>query len=92
MKDQWTFLTNHGHIILYLSKYPHATVREISDKVGITERAVLKIIADLVSDNYIEIVKNGRNNTYSINTDKNLRHELEKQCQLNQFIKLVKDK
>lgn len=89
MSDQWTFLSNHGHVILFLSRNPEATVREISAQVGITERAVLKIIADLSQDDYLIINKIGRNNTYRINTNKTLRHPLEKNCKIERFVNLI---
>lgn len=89
MSDQWTFLSNHGHVILFLSRNPEATVREISAQVGITERAVLKIIADLSQDDYLIINKIGRNNTYRINANKTLRHPLEKNCKIERFVKLI---
>ena len=89
MSDQWTFLTNHGHVILYLSKHADATVREIADKIGITERAVLKIIADLSQEGYIKIQKNGRNNVYTLDLKKTLRHDLEKSCKIEKFLKLI---
>ncbi len=89
MSDQWTFLSNHGHVILFLSHNPEATVREISVQVGITERAVLKIIADLSQDGYVIINKIGRNNTYRINANKTLRHPLEKNCKIERFVNLI---
>jgi predicted transcriptional regulator len=89
MSDQWTFISNHGHVILFLSRNPDATVREISSQVGITERAVLKIIADLSQDEYVEIIKIGRNNTYRINSNKTLRHPLEKNCKIERFVSLI---
>ncbi len=67
------------------------TVREMSVKVGITERATQRIIADLVRDNYIKVTKSGRNNNYEVISDKHLKHELEKECQISDFIKVIKD-
>ncbi|MBL7665810.1 MAG: MarR family transcriptional regulator [Bacteriovoracaceae bacterium] len=91
MSEQWTFLTNYGHVIIFLDKHPDATVREISDQIGITERAVLKIISDLAHDGYLEIKKNGRNNSYIINANKTLRHKLEKSCKIKRFIQIIEN-
>jgi len=90
MSANWNFLTNHGHILFLLAIEPELTVREISLKVGITERAALRIISDLEQDNYIEISKQGRKNTYNVRTDKSLKHDLEKQCQIKDFVNVIK--
>ncbi|HEX6056311.1 MAG TPA: winged helix-turn-helix domain-containing protein, partial [Intrasporangium sp.] len=41
----WTFLTNHGHVLVCVSRDPDATIREIANRVGITERAVQAIVS-----------------------------------------------
>lgn len=93
-KRSWTFLTNHGHVLAYLAKYPHSTTRQIAIAVGITERSVQNVIKDLVEENYVIRNKTGRNNAYEVNSELPLRHPLEKEypvkslldalgCQLN---------
>ncbi len=77
-KCRWTFLNNHGRVFAYVAKYPQTTTRQIASKVGITERAVQKVIKDLVSDGYIVLRKAGRNNNYEVNPDLPMRHPLEK--------------
>lgn len=73
----WTFLTNHTHVLLCLYRNPDVTLREVSMLVGITERMVQKIVAELVEAAYLEVTKVGRRNTYQITVDKKLRHPLE---------------
>jgi predicted transcriptional regulator len=65
-------------------------MRDIAQDVGITERAVQRIIADLIESGYIERQKEGRCNTYRINIDKNLRHPLEQHRLIEDLIKLIK--
>lgn len=77
-KSKWTFLTNHGHVFAYVAKYPQTTTRQIAAKVGITERAVQKVIKDLVDDGYVVRKKAGRNNIYAVNPNLPMRHPLEK--------------
>jgi len=77
-KSKWTFLTNHGRVFAYVAKFPQTTTRQIAGKVGITERAVQKVIWDLVSDGYIILKKAGRNNNYAVNPELPMRHPLEK--------------
>lgn len=73
----WTFLTNHTHVLLCLYRNPEITLREVALLVGITERMVQKIVAELVEAAYMEVTRVGRRNTYRITVDKKLRHPLE---------------
>jgi len=70
----WTFLTNHAQVFLCIAQNVHLTAREIAIKVGITGRAVQRILADLEKDEYIGHVKEGRSNRYTIDLNKPLRH------------------
>lgn len=73
----WTFLTNHTHVLLCLYRDPEITLREVAVLVGITERMVQKIVAELVDAEFLEVTKVGRRNTYRITVEKKLRHPLE---------------
>ena len=73
----WTFLTNHTHVLLCLYRNPEITLREVALLVGITERMVQKIVAELVEADFLEVTRVGRRNTYQITLDKKLRHPLE---------------
>lgn len=72
--SNWTFLTNHAQVFLCIAHNTHLTAREISLQVGITERAVQRIVSDLEKEGYIEHAKEGRTNRYTIDLDKPLRH------------------
>ncbi len=63
-----TFLTNHALVLNFLSRHPSITAYEISSQIGITERAVRKIIADFDDQGYIEKEKAGRRVRYTINS------------------------
>ena len=73
----WTFLTNHTHVLLCLAQGESLTARELSQLIGITERAVQAIVADLVADGYLDKSKEGRRNHYTVNPAGRLRHPLE---------------
>lgn len=90
MIRQWTFFTNHAHILFLLAIDPDIAVKDIAAQVGITERATLRIIADLAKDHFITITKNGRCNSYSVNNDQYLRHDIEGKCKVGDIIKLIK--
>lgn len=71
---EWTFLTNHALVLAYLAKHPQITAREVSISIGITERAVRKIIADLETEGYFKKEKEGRRVRYYINPKLPFRH------------------
>ena len=74
---RWTFLTNHSHVLILLSQNPSLVLREVAVRVGITERAVQRIVADLEEAGVIERERVGRQNHYRIRTDLALRHPIE---------------
>jgi predicted transcriptional regulator len=73
-RPTWLLLTNHGNTLLYIARDPDARARDVAQKVGITERAAQRIIADLIAGGYIERTKIGRRNRYTINRQAHLRH------------------
>lgn len=73
----WTFLTNHAHVLLCISTGENLTVRELALRVGITERSVQAIVTDLTAEGYLIKSKVGRRNVYEVNPDGKLRHPLE---------------
>lgn len=86
---KWTFLTNHAHVIVCLSMDPSMRMRDIADCVGITERAVQKIIADLTHEGYLEIDRRGRCNSYRLNSGLHLRHPIESGHTIGELLKLL---
>lgn len=76
---EWTFLTNHAHVLICLTRDPSMRLRDVAEAVGITERAAQRIVADLVADEYLERIREGRRNRYELRTDRPLRHPLERE-------------
>jgi hypothetical protein len=74
---QWTFLTNHGHVLVCIAHNADVRISEIADLVGIGERAAHRIVSDLVRGGYAVRKKDGRRNTYAVNFEQPLRHPLE---------------
>ena len=66
---KWTFLTNHGQLLLCIAEEPGLTLREIGERIGITERAAHRIVSDLAAAGYIARERHGRRNRYTIETD-----------------------
>ncbi|MFO1042772.1 MAG: ArsR family transcriptional regulator [Planctomycetaceae bacterium] len=87
--QQWTFLTNHSHVLVLLARNPTIVLREVALQVGITERAVQRIIADLEAGQIIEREKVGRRNQYSIRADQSLRHPIESHRTIGELLVLL---
>ncbi len=74
----WTFLSNHAHVLVCLARDPRVRVRDIAGLVGITERRVQKILAELEAAGVIQRMREGRRSRYEINGRAHLRHPLER--------------
>lgn len=86
----WTFLTNHGHVLLALAEDPEVTVEAVARRVGITERSARRIIAELTGAGYVTKERVGRNNRYRLHPERPLRHPVEKQRPVSELIALVR--
>ena len=74
----WTFFTNHAHVLFAVAADPEARLRDLAERVEITERAVQRILADLQAENYVTVTKAGRRNRYKVNPRLSLRHPIER--------------
>ena len=72
--DAWTFLTNHAQVLLCIADDPQIRLRDVAERVGITERAAQRIVADLVDAGYVETSRIGRRNHYTIDRKHPMRH------------------
>jgi predicted ArsR family transcriptional regulator len=88
--DNWTFLTNHSHVLVCILQDQELRVREIADKVGITERAALRILGELQSAGIVTAEKMGRRNKYTVHLDRNLRHPLESHKTLGDLMTFIR--
>lgn len=71
---KWTFLTNHSQVLLCIARNRKTTAKEIAAAVGITERAVQRLIRDLEEAGYISRIRDGRQNAYEIHPERPMRH------------------
>ena len=85
----WTFLSNHTHVLVCLSAGGDQTLRDVASKVGLTERGVQRIVADLEQAGVVERDRDGRRNTYRIHADVALRHPLEAHCRIGELLDLI---
>ena len=87
--ENWTFFSNNVHVLVCLTHTPQPTTREIAIQVGITERAVQRILAKLVAANVVTARKEGRRNNYELDLSQRLRHPLESHKTIGEFIHLI---
>ena len=85
----WTFLSNHSHVLICLARDPELRLRDVADMVGITERAVQRIVSDLEVGRYLTRSREGRRNRYVLHTDLPLRHPLESHRPVGALLDLV---
>lgn len=85
----WTFLSNHTHVLLCLAGQPEQTLRDVAARVGITERAVQRIVADLESAGVLRREREGRRNRYELDLDAPLRHPLERHRSIGDILTLL---
>lgn len=85
----WTFLTNHAHVLIHVAEQPAARMRDIAERVGITERAVQRIVSELEEAGYLQRSKDGRRNLYRVTASRPLRHPIERHVQTNALLDLV---
>lgn len=85
----WTFLTNQAHVLICIAADPNARIRDIAERVGLTERAIQKIISELEEAGYLTHVREGRRNVYRVRGKKPLRHPVERHRNVAELIALV---
>lgn len=90
--SDWTFLTNHAHVLLCLSRDPEKRLRDVATDVGITERATQRIVADLVDAGYLERSREGRRNRYALHPELPMRHPLEEEHAIGEILSVLGDR
>ena len=70
----WTFLTNHAQVLLCLAETPDIRLRDVAERVGITERATQRILAELIEGGYVKTERVGRRNRYTVDRQHAMRH------------------
>lgn len=85
----WTFLSNHGHVLIRIGQDPDLRMRDLAEQVGITERAVQRIVSELAAEGYLDVTREGRRNHYRVRRDMQLRHPVEAGVTIGDLLDLV---
>jgi len=87
--SNWTFFTNHAHVMVCLARNGDRPLREVAVDIGITERAVQRIVADLEEGGYLKREREGRRNRYALILDTPLRHSLEADHSIGDVLRVL---
>jgi hypothetical protein len=85
----WTFFSNHSHVLFCLAGDPMMLLRDVAARVGVTERAVLRIVAELEDAGVLKRMRQGRRNRYEVQPQVHLRHSVEAHCTVRDLLDLV---
>jgi DNA-binding MarR family transcriptional regulator len=82
-------MTNHAHVLFCLAEQPELRLREVAERVGITERAVHRVVGELEEAGYLERERVGRRNVYTVFPERPLRHPIEAHRTVGDLFRLV---
>jgi MarR family len=85
----WTFLTTHGLVLLAIAEQPDIRLRDVAERVGITERAVQRLVADLIEGGYLTRSRVGRRNTYRVHGEVHLPHPTTRHQEVGALMRLL---
>jgi DNA-binding transcriptional regulator PaaX len=85
----WTFLSNHGLVLLCIAEDPGVRLRDVGERVGITERAAHRIVTELVDAGFLVRERDGRRNRYEINDDRALPEPLASDRKLGDMLRAL---
>ena len=91
-EHRWTFLTNHAHVLLCVAADPDVRLREVAERVGITERATQRIVAELEAEGYLSHERIGRRNHYEVHASLPMRHPLEDHLEIGALLRVLSER
>ena len=87
-EHEWRFVSNHGVVLLALSRTPDVRIHQLATTVGITERACQKIVNDLRAAGYVAHRRVGRRNVYAVDASLPMRHPALRALQVRRLLQL----
>ena len=85
----WNFFSNYAHVLVCLAENPDARLRDVAERVGITERTALRLVTHLEQAGILMRVKEGRRNSYVIEPNEMLRHPIEAHCTVGELLETI---
>lgn len=85
----WTFLTNHAQVLICIARDPGIRLRDIGERIGITERAAHRIVVELAAAGYITRRRNGRRNQYTVNAQSLLPDPIAREQSVGELLAIL---
>jgi DNA-binding IclR family transcriptional regulator len=85
----WTFLTNHAQVLLCVAATPDIRLRDVAERVGITERSTQRILSELVAAGYVKATREGRRNRYTVDRDHAMRHTAQRGYEIGTLLEAL---
>ena len=85
----WNFFSNYAHVLVCLAENPDARLRDVAERVSITERTAFRLVTHLEEAGILMRVKDGRRNSYVIDTNERLRHPIESHCTVGELLATI---
>ena len=85
---EWHFITNHGAVLVLIAQRRQITAREIAAALGLTERPVRRIIAELEVAGYLHKQRVGRGNQYEVTLDLPLRQHEHREVAIGELLQI----
>lgn len=89
LSPTWAFLTNHAQVLVCIAEDPDVRLRDIGDRIGLTERAVHRLVNDLVDAGYVTRERVGRRNRYSINAHAPLPDQVARKRSIGELLRVL---
>ena len=87
----WTFLTNHAQVLLCIASTPDIRLRDVAERVGITERSTQRILSELVAAGYVKRIREGRRNRYIVDREQAMRHTAQLGYEIGALLEALSD-
>ena len=87
--SNWNFFSNYTHVLVCIAENPDVRMREVAERVGVTERTAMRLISQLDESGILIRVKEGRRNRYLIDTREHLRHPIESHCTVGELLATI---
>jgi DNA-binding transcriptional regulator LsrR (DeoR family) len=84
-----SFFTNYAHVLILIGSDNSLRMRDIAERIGITERAVQRIVEELIDCGYIVVTKSGRRNRYTLDPDSRIEHFLSPDLRVKDLLELA---
>ncbi len=85
----WNLMATHGIVLFYIAANPDSTMRQMSEALSLTERRIAQVVRDLADTELLNVKRNGRRNSYSVNPDAGFRHPTLSHITLGKFVEVL---